>query len=162
MVQPLSCSRPCGCPPQVGPPCWCPWSWWMGDVPPDGHPHPDAEHLPVPARWQPALLPAPPRCPCPPGLSTAALLAILGCGTSLLGRGARKHHQLRRRGGGEADTQAFDMAALQHPPAPGLLPGPPHNSLQVYGYDGGGHVLRQPQPPGLLLGGQRGGGGRPW
>ncbi|CAM4658059.1 unnamed protein product [Caretta caretta] len=189
---------PVAAPPRWAPPAGAPGAGGWGTSRPDGHPHPDAEHLPVPARWQPALLPAPPpRCPCPPGLSTAALLAILGCGTSLLalagllawgrpkggrgqrrrrGQGVRKHHQLRGGRGRHPGLRHGCPAASTRPrtppwppppaspPAwdgPTPTPGPPHDSLQVYGYDGGGHALRQPQPPGLLLGGSEGEGGNP-
>ncbi|KAM9120606.1 cadherin-24 [Pangshura tecta] len=125
-------------PPPGGPPLLVPLELVDGGRP----------HLPVPARRCPALLPAAPHHWRPPGLSTAALLAILGCGASLLalagllarGRpkgGARmtlpEEGEVRENiisyddeGGGEADTQAFDMAALQRPPPPALSPGTPH------------------------------------
>lgn len=146
----------------------------------------------------------PPATGAPPGLSTAALLAILGCGASLLalagllagGRpkgGARmtpaEEGEVRENiisyddeGGGEADTQAFDMAALQRPPPPALPPGPPHlaaclaarlgradadprappyDSLQVYGYEGGGTPCGSLSPLGSSWGGSEGEGGDP-
>ncbi|XP_053900846.1 cadherin-24 isoform X2 [Malaclemys terrapin pileata] len=139
-----------------------------------------------------------------PGLSTAALLAILGCGASLLalagllarGRpkgGARmtpaEEGEVRENiisyddeGGGEADTQAFDMAALQRPPPPGLPSGPPrlatclaarlgradadprappYDSLQVYGYEGGGTPCGSLSPLGSSWGDSEGEGGDP-
>ncbi|KAH1182095.1 hypothetical protein KIL84_009849 [Mauremys mutica] len=85
-------------------------------------------------------------------------------------------------GGGEADTQAFDMAALQRPPPPALPPGPPHlaaclaarlgradadprappyDSLQVYGYEGGGTPCGSLSPLGSSWGGSEGEGGDP-
>ncbi|XP_053900847.1 cadherin-24 isoform X3 [Malaclemys terrapin pileata] len=85
-------------------------------------------------------------------------------------------------GGGEADTQAFDMAALQRPPPPGLPSGPPrlatclaarlgradadprappYDSLQVYGYEGGGTPCGSLSPLGSSWGDSEGEGGDP-
>uniref|UniRef100_A0A8C2XDM2 Cadherin 24 n=1 Tax=Cyclopterus lumpus TaxID=8103 RepID=A0A8C2XDM2_CYCLU len=116
-----------------------------------------------------------------PGLSTAALLAILACVATLLAVSALSLSLRRQKrdslspleeddvreniityddeGGGEADTAAFDIAALQSPhaagpPAPGIPVGeflrlrlaqvtfdpsqPPYDSVQVYGLEGTG------------------------
>uniref|UniRef100_A0A3B4B8U4 Cadherin domain-containing protein n=1 Tax=Periophthalmus magnuspinnatus TaxID=409849 RepID=A0A3B4B8U4_9GOBI len=121
-----------------------------------------------------------------PGLSTAALLAILACVATLLAVSALSLSLRRQKrdslspleeddvreniityddeGGGEADTAAFDIAALQSAPhssrtrdmSPQLLPlvgeflrlrlaqvtfdpsQPPYDSVQVYGLEGTG------------------------
>ncbi|CAM4629616.1 unnamed protein product [Lepidochelys olivacea] len=188
-------------PPGLGPPNITVWDN-EGPVaaPPPGGPPPAG--APGAGGWgtQPALLPAPPRCPCPPhcpsppGLSAAALLAILGCGTSLLalagllargrpkgggagsagggGRGARKHQQLR--GARPTPRPSTWLPCSVHPPRtppwpprppcrpPGTgrrrPPGPPHDSLQVYGYDGGDTSCGSLSPLGSSWGAARGRG----
>ncbi|CAM2102886.1 unnamed protein product [Caretta caretta] len=85
MVQPLSCSRPCGCPPPGGPPLLVPLELVDGGRPAlTGTPTLTLSICQCRPDGSLRSCQPPPRCPCPPGLSTAALLAILGCGTSLL------------------------------------------------------------------------------
>ncbi|KAI4792141.1 hypothetical protein KUCAC02_033585 [Chaenocephalus aceratus] len=108
------------------------------------------------------------------GLSTGALIAILACIVILLAivvlfvalRRQKKEplivfeggHQgniitYDDEGGGEEDTEAFDIATLQNPDgANGFLPrkdikpelhdatAPPYDSIQIYGYEGRGSL----------------------
>ncbi|CAM4647044.1 unnamed protein product [Caretta caretta] len=145
MVQPLSCSRPCGCPPPGGPPLLVPLELVDGGRPaltgtptltlsicqcrPDGslrscQPPPPAARAPPGS----ALLPCWPSWAAAPACSRWQGSWPGGAprgGAGSAGGEGKVCENIISYGGGEADTQAFDMAALQRPPAPGLLPGPP-------------------------------------
>ncbi|CAM4645295.1 unnamed protein product, partial [Lepidochelys olivacea] len=128
------------------PPAGAPGAGGWGTSPPMGTPTLTLSICQSPP--QAACAPAsPPHCPSPPGLSAAALLAILGCGTSLLGAGRRWQGSWpggAPRGGaraapaeeGEVRENISSYGGRgRHPglrhgcPAastrPGLLPGPP-------------------------------------